>query len=46
MVEHTEGWGFDGGYCGRDELGQGDAEKSEGRHGSCREGNDIEREDY
>ena len=46
MVEHTEGRGFDDGYSDLDELGQGGVEKSEGRHGGCREGDDIEGEDY
>ena len=46
VVEHTEGREFDNGYGSRDESGQVDVEMNEGKHGSCREGGDVEREDY
>ena len=46
VVEHTEGREFDGGYSGRDKSGQGDVEKSQGKHGGCREGDEVGREDY
>ena len=46
MVEHTEGREFDSGYSGRDGSGQGDVAMSEGKNGGCREGDDVEREDY
>ena len=41
-----EGREFDSGCSGRDESGQGDVEMYKGKHGSCRERGDVEREDY